>query len=109
MGDRRHYLNARNTLNALLDLGALPIVNENDTVSTDEIKFVLAARADYEWMRDTIHSRRLADRTPNLLASTVFGKLAPSELVAWVLEDALAVRVQLQLHKYVWAASATGV
>jgi 7-carboxy-7-deazaguanine synthase len=75
----------------------------------DEIKFVLADRADYEWMRDTIHSRRLADRTPNLLASTVFGKLAPSELVAWVLEDALAVRVQLQLHKYVWAASATGV
>jgi glutamate 5-kinase len=39
VGDRRHYLNARNTLNALLDLGALPIVNENDTVSTDEIKF----------------------------------------------------------------------
>ncbi len=39
VGDRRHYLNARNTLNALLDLGALPIVNENDTVATDEIKF----------------------------------------------------------------------
>jgi glutamate 5-kinase len=37
--DRRHYLNARNTLNALLDMGVLPIVNENDTVATDEIKF----------------------------------------------------------------------
>jgi 7-carboxy-7-deazaguanine synthase len=75
----------------------------------DEIKFVLADRMDYEWMRDTIHSRRLTDRTPKLLASTVFGKLAPRDLVAWVLEDALAVRVQLQLHKYVWGPGATGV
>jgi glutamate 5-kinase len=39
VGDRHHYLNARNTLNALLDLGVLPIVNENDTVATDEIRF----------------------------------------------------------------------
>src|SRR5215207_286326 len=39
VGDRRHYLNARNTLNALLDLGVIPIVNENDTVATEEIKF----------------------------------------------------------------------
>jgi 7-carboxy-7-deazaguanine synthase len=75
----------------------------------DEIKFVLADRADYEWMRETIRVRRLTDRTPKLLASTVFGKLAPRDLVAWVLEDALAVRVQLQMHKYVWGAEATGV
>lgn len=39
VGDRQHYLNARNTLNALLDLGVIPIVNENDTVATEEIKF----------------------------------------------------------------------
>jgi glutamate 5-kinase len=39
VSDRRHFLNARNTLNALLDLGVIPIVNENDTVATDEIKF----------------------------------------------------------------------
>ncbi len=38
VGDRQRYLNARNTLNALLDLGVIPIVNENDTVATDEIK-----------------------------------------------------------------------
>lgn len=75
----------------------------------DEIKFVLADRADYEWMRETIRSRRLADRTPKLLASTVFGALAPRELIAWVLEDALVVRVQLQMHKYVWGPGATGV
>lgn len=75
----------------------------------DEIKFVLADRADYEWMRDTIAARDLAKRTPNLLASTVFGKLAPRDVVAWVLEDALAVRVQLQMHKYIWAPDAVGV
>jgi 7-carboxy-7-deazaguanine synthase len=75
----------------------------------DEIKFVLADRADYEWMRDVVRARRLEERTPNLLASTVFGKLAARDLVAWVLEDALPVRVQLQLHKYIWAPDATGV
>lgn len=76
---------------------------------TDEIKFVLASREDYEWMRDVIRDRALASRTPNLLASTVFGKLAARDVVRWVLEDALAVRVQLQLHKYIWKPDATGV
>jgi 7-carboxy-7-deazaguanine synthase len=76
---------------------------------SDEIKFVLADRADYEWMRHIVRERRLADLTPNLLCSTVFGKLAPRDLVAWVLADKLAVRVQLQMHKYVWAPDATGV
>lgn len=75
----------------------------------DEIKFVLADRTDYEWMRGILREQRLAERTTNLLASTVFGRLAPKDLVRWVLEDALAVRVQLQMHKYVWAADATGV
>jgi 7-carboxy-7-deazaguanine synthase len=75
----------------------------------DEIKFVLADRADYEWMRDAIRERKLPERTPHLLASTVFGKLAPRELVQWVLADKLPVRVQLQMHKYVWPPDATGV
>ena len=75
----------------------------------DEIKFVLASRVDYEWMRDVIRTRDLSRRTPNLLASTVFGKLATKELVAWVLEDKLPVRVQLQMHKYVWAPETQGV
>lgn len=75
----------------------------------DEIKFVLCDRADYEWMRDTIRARDLAKRTPNLLASTVFGRLAAKQLVTWVLEDALPVRVQLQMHKYIWAPETQGV
>jgi 7-carboxy-7-deazaguanine synthase len=75
----------------------------------DELKFVLADRADYEWMRDVVRERSLAERTPNLLASTVFGKLATRDLVSWVLADKLAVRVQLQMHKYVWPPDTTGV
>jgi 7-carboxy-7-deazaguanine synthase len=75
----------------------------------DEIKFVLAGRADYEWMRAVIHERGLADRGITLLASTVWGKLAPKDLVAWVLEDRLTVRVQVQLHKIVWGSEAQGV
>jgi 7-carboxy-7-deazaguanine synthase len=75
----------------------------------DEIKFVVADRTDYEWMRAAVRDRSLARITPNLLASTVFGKLAPRDLVAWVLEDRLEVRVQLQMHKYVWSPDATGV
>jgi len=75
----------------------------------DELKFVLAGRTDYEWMRNVIHSRALVSRTPHLLASTVFGALRPRELVAWVLEDKLPVRVQLQLHKYIWPPETQGV
>lgn len=75
----------------------------------DELKFVLVDRADYEWMRAAIREHDLARRTPHLLASTVFGRLAARDLVRWVLEDQLPVRVQLQMHKYIWPADATGV
>jgi len=75
----------------------------------DEIKFVVADRADYTWTRAVIAERRLWEHTPNLLVSAAFGRLAPKDLVRWVLEDRLAVRVQLQMHKYVWAPDATGV
>ena len=75
----------------------------------DELKFVLADRADYEWMRDVVRSRELAARTPHLLASAVFGKLVTRDVVSWVLEDKLPVRVQLQLHKYIWQPDTTGV
>lgn len=77
--------------------------------ATDEIKFVLVDRTDYEWMRTQITEHGLAEKTKHLLASTVFGKLLPKDLALWVLEDKLPVRVQLQLHKYIWSPDATGV
>lgn len=67
----------------------------------DEIKFVLADRADYDWARDVIQSRRLAQICP-ILFSPVQGELPPAQLAEWVLADRLPVRVQLQLHKLLW-------
>lgn len=83
--------------------------NLDHITERDELKFVLASREDYEWMRDVIRDRLLTERTPKLLASTVFGKLSPKQLVEWVMADALPVRVQLQMHKYIWAPETQGV
>lgn len=75
----------------------------------DELKIVLASREDYEFARAQIRERGLVSITKNILFSTVFGKLATKDVVAWVLEDKLQVRVQLQMHKYVWAPEVQGV
>jgi 7-carboxy-7-deazaguanine synthase len=75
----------------------------------DEIKFVIENRADYLWMRDTLRERSLNTLTPNLLVSTAFGKLAMRDVVRWVLEDALPVRVQMQMHKYIWSPNTQAV
>jgi 7-carboxy-7-deazaguanine synthase len=75
----------------------------------DEIKFVLADRADYDWMKRTIAERALTSIGSTLLASPVWGSLDPKDLVQWVLEDALAVRVQVQLHKVIWGKDEQGV
>lgn len=83
--------------------------NLDHLTDRDEVKFVLADRGDYEWMRSVVREKALPGRTPKLLASTVFGKLAPRDLVRWVLEDKLPVRVQIQMHKVIWAPDAVGV
>ena len=67
----------------------------------DEVKFVLAGRAVYEWARGVIRER-LAGLPPVLLLSPVHGALPPRDLVAWMLEDRLPARLNLQVHKVVW-------
>jgi 7-carboxy-7-deazaguanine synthase len=74
----------------------------------DELKFVLADRVDYEWAVEQIRARGLGERCP-LLFSPVHGDLDPGELACWVLEDRLAVRIQLQLHKLLWPGVPRGV
>ena len=74
----------------------------------DELKFVLADRADYEWASALVEREALFKRCP-VLFSPVHGKVDPAELSAWILEDGLDVRLNLQLHKYVWGEDATGV
>lgn len=75
----------------------------------DELKLVLADRADYEWARALTVGEALHTRVRHVLFSPVHGVLDPKELVAWVLADGLPVRVNLQLHKYIWGAAAQGV
>jgi len=83
--------------------------NLDHLTANDQVKFVLTSRADYEWMRDTIRERRLGERGASLLASCAFGVLPPNDLAKWVLEDRLNVRVQLQVHKYIWGPRVPGV
>jgi 7-carboxy-7-deazaguanine synthase len=74
----------------------------------DEAKFVLADRADYEWARQVLERHELAARCI-VLMSPVFGSLDPRQLAEWVLADRLPVRLQLQLHKLIWAPDMRGV
>lgn len=67
----------------------------------DEIKFVLANRADYDWAREVIQAQRL-DKVSPILFSPVQGELSPAQLADWVLADRLPVRLQMQLHKVLW-------
>ncbi len=75
----------------------------------DEVKFVLRDRADYEYARDVLARHRLADRTAAVLFSPVHDVLPAKELAAWILEDRLHVRLQLQAHKFIWSPETRGV
>lgn len=75
----------------------------------DEVKFVIGSRGDYEWVREKVKEYDLAERVNAVLLSPIFGKIAPSEIVAWMLEDKLPVRFQLQMHKFIWEPRARGV
>ena len=77
--------------------------------ATDQIKFVIASQADWEWTERVIREHRLDNRF-QCLVSGVFGAVEPVELVGWLLSSGLdRVRFQLQLHKYVWHPSMRGV
>jgi len=67
----------------------------------DEIKFVIADRADYEWAKRVFEEKRLSTISP-VLFSPVQGKLSSKDLAEWILEDGLHVRMQIQLHKLIW-------
>ena len=67
----------------------------------DELKLVLADRADYDWAVARIAEHGLAGRCPILMAP-VQGCLEPGQLADWILEDGLEVRLQVQLHKLLW-------
>jgi 7-carboxy-7-deazaguanine synthase len=74
----------------------------------DEVKFVLADRVDFDFACDVVRRHHLDARVP-VHFSPVFGELEPAELAAWIRDEGLAVRLQLQLHKLLWGATTRGV
>ena len=82
--------------------------NITDLRPTDEVKFVIADRTDYDWTCAVIKEHNLSSCC-QLIVSPVFGALAPTTLAEWVLADKLPVRMQIQLHKILWAPETRGV
>jgi 7-carboxy-7-deazaguanine synthase len=77
--------------------------------ANDEVKFVIRDRADYEYACDVLRRHAVAGRVAAVLFSPVHGVLDPRTLSEWVLADRLPVRVQLQVHKYIWSPETRGV
>lgn len=75
----------------------------------DQVKFVIGDRVDFDYARDVLRRYALDRRSAAVLFSPVHGVLDPKELAAWILEERLPVRLQLQIHKYIWGAAARGV
>ncbi|HAU9809851.1 TPA: 7-carboxy-7-deazaguanine synthase QueE [Legionella pneumophila] len=75
--------------------------NLNFLKPTDQIKFVLCSRNDYEWACSMLSEYQLAERV-QLLFSPSWNQLNPADLANWIIQDKLPVRFQLQLHKILW-------
>lgn len=82
--------------------------NINYLKKSDEIKFVIGNREDYDWSKEVMEKYDLTNKY-EVLFSVVFGELEPVTLVNWMLEDKLKVRFQLQMHKFIWHPETKGV
>ncbi len=67
----------------------------------DQVKFVICSETDYEWSKQVLAEHALTDRC-QVLFSPSYQQIAPGELADWILRDQLPVRLQIQLHKYLW-------
>lgn len=67
----------------------------------EQVKFVICSRADFEWAREQVHARRLHERCM-VLFSPSNGQVEAGELAQWIMDERLPVRLQVQLHKYLW-------
>ena len=74
----------------------------------DEVKFVIGTGEDYDWSKEIIDKYNL-DKKCAVLFSPVFGKIEPVEIINRILADKLNVRLQLQMHKFIWEPDRKGV
>jgi 7-carboxy-7-deazaguanine synthase len=75
----------------------------------DEVKFVVADRADWEFARKVVDDYDLENRARSILISPAWEQIDLQQLASWVLESGLKARMQLQLHKYIWGPDVHGV
>lgn len=80
----------------------------NDLKSTDEVKFVITNRTDYEWAKEIIYKYSLIDKC-QILLSPAYSILSPEDLVKWMLGDRLKARLNLQIHKYIFGSERKGI
>ena len=73
------------------------------------VKVGIADRADYEFSRDVVAARTPGQQLGAVLFAPVHNRLSPTRLAEWILADRLPVRLQIQLHKYLWGAETRGV
>tara|TARA_B100001146_G_C15949064_1_gene334723 strand:- start:53 stop:448 length:396 start_codon:yes stop_codon:yes gene_type:complete len=85
------------------------LANLNRLAKHDEVKFVIRDRSDYEFARALVHKYALEDCCAAVLFSPVHRVLDPDRLSEWTLADRLPVRIQVQLHKYLWGDEVRGV
>jgi 7-carboxy-7-deazaguanine synthase len=83
--------------------------NLNHLRPKDEVKFVLLDQDDYLYAQNICTKYHLSSKVNHILFSPVHGKLDPKILINWILEDKLPVRLNLQMHKYVWSPDTRGV
>jgi 7-carboxy-7-deazaguanine synthase len=74
----------------------------------DEFKFVISSKADYDWSK-AVYLEKLRGKPNPVLFSPSHDDLPALDLARWILDDGLPVRLQLQLHKYIWGADVRGV
>jgi len=75
----------------------------------DEVKFVIMSRKDYDYAKEICESYQLFHKVKEVLFSPVFGSLDPKQLVEWILQDRLPIRLNLQIHKFIWDPATKGV
>jgi 7-carboxy-7-deazaguanine synthase len=75
----------------------------------DEVKFVIAAEGDWIYARNLIKKEALESRTKAILISPAWGQVDLQQLAGWIAGSGLNIRMQLQLHKYIWGPDVKGV
>ena len=80
----------------------------NDLQPHDEVKFVIGDREDFDWAKEMLNKYSLNEKC-SILFSPTFGKIDPSLIVEWILDGDIPVRMQLQMHKYIWESEGKGV